>query len=171
MSTGTIDVDFVLHEDAGPGSEFAARARPGDVVGMGGPGGSCAPLDRDWYLLAGDETALPAIARILEALPSSARGVALIEVADAAEEQQIDTKTQIEISWLHRSGAAAGSTDLLSTAVRSVPVPTDGSSMFAWAGCEFEEFKLIRSYIRKERGLSKDDSLIVSYWRVHAAEA
>lgn len=169
-ATGTVEVDFVLHEDAGPGSKFAATARPGDIIGMGGPGGSSVPTDRDWYLLAGDETALPAIARILETLPDTAHGIALIEVAGAAEEQPIETKTKIDIRWLHRNGAAAGTTDLLANTVRSVRFPSDGSSVFAWTGCEFDAFKSMRSYIRKEQGLSKDDSLIVSYWRLSRGE-
>lgn len=165
VAAGTLDIDFVLHEDAGPGSAFAARAKPGDVVGMSGPGGYSAPLDRDWYILAGDETAIPAITRILENLPATARGVALIEVADAAEEQPINTKTGIEIRWLHRNGAVPGASNLLPNAVHAVVFPSDGSSVFAWAGCEFAAFKELRSYMRKERGLKKGESLIVSYWR------
>ncbi|MEO9340828.1 siderophore-interacting protein [Mesorhizobium sp. SB112] len=165
VAAGTLDVDFVLHEDAGPGSDFAFRAKPGTVIGMGGPGGRCAPPDRDWYLLAGDETALPAIARILETLPRTARGVALIEVADAAEEQPIINRTGIDIRWLHRDDAAPGTTTLLIDAVRAVEFPSDGSSVFAWGGCEFAAFKAIRSYARNERMLKKDESLIVSYWQ------
>ncbi len=164
-AAGTLDVDFVLHEDAGPGSEFAFRAKPGDVIGMGGPGGRCAPLDRDWYLFAGDETALPAIARILEALPQTADGIALIEVADPAEEQIIETKSNVEIRWLHRQGADAGTTPLLLDAVRTVDMPSEGASVFAWAGCEHDTCMSIRSYLRKERGLNKGDDLVVSYWR------
>ncbi|NHF74009.1 siderophore-interacting protein [Paracoccus xiamenensis] len=165
VAAGTLDIDFVLHEEAGPGSAFAARAKPGDVIGMSGPGGYSAPLDRDWYILAGDETAIPAIAGILETLPAAARGIAFIEVADATEEQSLDTKTGITIRWLHRNGAAPGTTKLLPDAVRAVEFPSDGSSVFAWAGCEFSAFKEIRSYMRKERGLKKGESLIVSYWR------
>lgn len=165
VAAGTIDIDFVLHEDAGPGSDFALRAKPGDVIGMAGPGGLSARLDRDWYLLAGDETALPAIARILETLPGTARGVALIEVADAAEEQAIETKGKFDIRWLHRNGAAAGTTTLLIDALRTVEFPADGSSVFVWAGCEFAAFKAIRSHVRSDRKLPNKDTLVVSYWR------
>ena len=161
---GTVAVDFVLHDDAGPGARFAADARAGDIVGMIGPGGLTAG-SADWYLLAGDETALPAIARILETRSDTARGVAVIEVADASEEQTIDNKSGIELRWLHRNGAAPGTTTLLTDAVRAVPFPTGDASVFAWAGCEFESFKSIRSYLRTARGLKKDEYLVVSYWR------
>lgn len=137
-------------------------AKVGDVLGMVGMGGSSAPPDRDWYLLAGDETALPAIGRFLETLPATARGVALIEVADAAEEQKIETKTGIEIRWLHRYGAAAGTTNLLPDAVRSVEFPSDGASIFVWSACESSGFKAICSYVRKERVLTKEEMLITT---------
>ncbi len=164
-AAGTLDIDFVVHDDAGPGSAFALRAKPGDIVGLLGPGGGGIPPETGWYLLAGDETALPAIARILETLPPQARGLALIEVADASEEQPIDTKAGINIRWLHRNGAAAGSTTLLADAVRETAFPEDGASIFVWAACELDGFKTIRSHLRKERGLSKGQHFVVSYWR------
>ncbi|WP_411033693.1 DUF2218 domain-containing protein [Shinella sp. BYT-45] len=163
-AAGTMDIDFVIHPDAGPGSAWAERVTAGEQAGIVGPGGG-GLRPADWYLFAGDETALPAIGRMLEALPETARGVALIEVADKAEEQAIATGSGVEIRWLHRNGAAPGSTTLLADAVREVAFPVDGASVFAWAGCEFDAFKAIRGYLRRERGLKKDENLIVSYWR------
>ena len=164
LASATVAVDFVLHEDAGPGSRFALGAKRGDVIGMIGPGGLTV-RPADWYLLAGDETALPAIGRILEGLPASARGVALIEVADPAEEQRIETAAGIDLRWLHRNGSPPGTTSLLVDAVRAVTFPTDGSSVFAWAAGEFNAFKEIRSYLRRDLGLTADEHLVVSYWR------
>lgn len=164
LASATVVIDFVLHDDAGPGSRFAASAKTGDVIGMIGPGGlTAAPAD--WYLLAGDETALPAIGRILESLPPTARGMALIEVADAGEEQRLDSAAAIEIRWLHRDGAAPGTTTLLADAVRAAIFPDDDSRVFAWAAGEFDAFRAIRSHLRKERGLKPDEHLVVSYWR------
>lgn len=63
-------VDFVLHGADGPASRWGAAARPGDVLGMVGPSSLYArplPAARR-MLLAGDESALPAIATVLEAL-------------------------------------------------------------------------------------------------------
>lgn len=165
LAAGTLDIDFVRHADAEPGSAFAETARPGDRIGVVGPGGG-GLVEADWYLFAGDETALPAIARMLEQLPEGARGRALIEVADAGEIQPIDCKAGIALDWLCRDGAAAGTTRLLADAVRDTPLPEGGTKIFAWAGCEFEAFRAIRSHLRHERGLGKEEHLVVAYWRL-----
>lgn len=164
LDAKTIDVDFVVHDDAGPGSGWAERSKPGDRVGFYGPGGGSYG-EADWYLLAGDETALPAIARILETLPASARGVAFIEVADVSEEQPIAYQAQVELRWLHRGDAAPGTTTLLQDAVRATQWPDDGSTVFVWAAAEFETFKSVRGYLRKERKLPRDQHYVLTYWR------
>ena len=165
VARGEVDIDFVMHEgEAMPGARFAATAQPGDIVGMTGPGGGDA-AQADWYLLAGDETALPAIARILERLPSTAKAVVRIEVADAREEQPLPSLAGTDIRWLHRNGAAPGTTALLENAVFEVDWPDDGRSVFAWAGCEQRAFRAIRGYLRKERGLAREQHLAAAYWR------
>ena len=167
-AAGEIDVDFVLHEDGGqgdggPGAAFARRARPGDPVGILGPGGlNAAPAD--WTLLAGDETALPAMARILEAMPRDARGLALIEVADEWERQEIAAPPGVTLRWLSRDGAPAGTSATLADAVLDAAPPATGTA-FAWAGCEFAAFARIRRHWRNALRLSRDHHLAVSYWR------
>ena len=156
---GLVDIDFVLHHGgSSPGARFAARARPGDVVGMTGPGGGGAPL-ADWVLLAGDETALPAIARILETLPPGCRATVRVEVADRSEEQPLSSAAQTDIQWLHR-GARRG----LEDAVRAVEWPVSGTR-FAWVGCEHAAFTRIRRFLREEKQLGRDEHLVVAYWR------
>lgn len=162
LRAGTIEIDFVLHADAGPGSGFAARARQGDRIGMLGPGGGSAPLDRDWYLLAGDETALPAIARILETLPTTARGVAVIEVANAAECQTLIHPARVAVRWILRDRATPGA---FVDAVCSVPIPRTGETTFAWIGCEFEDFLALRDHMRAQSAPGKAHQLVVAYWR------
>ena len=164
VEAGSMDIDFVLHADGGPGAGFALNAKPGDVIGLAGPGGRSVPVNRDWYLLAGDETALPAIARILETLPQTARGLALIEVDGAADELALSTRTGIAVRWLHRNGRPAGTTDILPGAVASASLPNDGSSIFVWAGCEMAAFRKIRQHLRMSRAVQRDDHLVVSYW-------
>ncbi|MBZ9603408.1 siderophore-interacting protein [Phyllobacterium chamaecytisi] len=162
---GKVDIDIVLHEgNATPGSDWALNARQGDLVGMTGPGGGDVP-EADWYLLAGDETALPAIGRILARLPSRATAVVRIEVDNPLEEQLLPSGANVDLVWLHRNGRKAGTTTLLQDAVKAVPFPTAGKRVFAWAGCEFAAFKAIRSYLRHERKLERERHLVVAYWR------
>jgi NADPH-dependent ferric siderophore reductase len=162
---GELDIDFVMHEgDKYPGAGFAAKAQAGDIVGMTGPGGGELP-PVDWYLLAGDETALPAIGRILQELPATAHAVVRIEVQDAAEEQALTSAAALDLAWLHRGEAEAGTTALLENAVRAVDIPKDGRSIYAWAGCEHKTFRAIRKFLRGERGLTRSQHVIAAYWR------
>lgn len=160
-------IDVVLH-DSSPGSVWARNARPGDPVGLLGPGGGDV-VPADWYLLCGDETALPAIARIAAFLPATAHAKILIEVADPREEQEIRSSAAIEITWLHRDGAPAGSTELLSQAVRDIAVPQAGNA-FVFAGCEQAAARSIRKYLRGERKLPRDRYLVAAYWRLGHAD-
>lgn len=164
VATGQVDIDFVVHEDAGPGSRFAEMAVPGDVVGVFGAGGG-GLVDKPRYLFAGDETALPAMARMLDALPESASGHAFIEVNDAAERQVLTTRADIAVTWLERGGAAPGSTSLLVDAIKATPIVADGDT-YVWVGCEFQAFKEIRDYLRHTYDLPKGSHLVVGYWRL-----
>ncbi len=162
---GEVEIDFVLHEGGDyPGAGFAAKARPGDIVGMTGPGGGATPT-ADWCLLAGDETALPAIGRMLEELPASAEAVVRIEVADAAEEQALVSAARLDLQWLHRGEAEAGATTRLEDAVRAVPLPDDGRRVFAWGAAEHKAIRSIRKALRGERGLTRDQHMAAAYWR------
>lgn len=164
VAAGTLDLDFVIHDDAGPGSSLAQTIRPGDVLGIAGPGGG-GLVEADWYLFAGDETALPAIARMLENLPEDVQGHALIEVADASEVQELHKPAGIELRWLFRDGIAAGVAKLLPPAIEKIDFPQGNASVYVWAGCEFDDFRSIRRHVREERKLTKHEHLVVSYWR------
>lgn len=161
---GLIDIDMVVHgSTSGPGSIFAETAKPGDVIGMTGPGGGTIG-HADRYLLAGDETALPAILRILEELPASAEATAFIEVSDAKEEQAVRTAARLNLTWLHRNGREPGTTTLLPDAVRAAGW-SPGEGGFAWIGCEHAAFRALRKYLREERHMPRDNHLVVAYWR------
>ncbi|WGF88244.1 siderophore-interacting protein [Marinivivus vitaminiproducens] len=166
---GRLDIDFVLHGDHGVGSAFAARAASGDVIGMVGPGGKgvgAAPA----YLLAGDETALPAIGRILESMDGTARGFAFIEVAGERDIQDLRVPGGITIRWLPRDGAAAGTTRLLEDAVVACTSEHGVEDTFIWAGTEFDAFRAIRSHVRDALGVPNERHHVVSYWRRGVAD-
>ncbi|WP_338665823.1 siderophore-interacting protein [Pararoseomonas sp. SCSIO 73927] len=160
-SAGWMEIDFVVHGDEGPGSAFALRAEAGDWMGVMGPGGggiACA----GWGLIAGDETALPAIARALEAMPADAQGLALIEVAEAGERQAIQHPAGVELRWLFRDGTGYGAR--LLEAVRAANLPA-GAAVTCWAACENTAARAIRDHWGGTCGLSRNRFRAVSYWR------
>ncbi|ALX66199.1 siderophore-interacting protein [Microbacterium sp. XT11] len=116
-TTGTeLVVDFVLHLEpglTGPASTWASTAQVGQPVFIVGPrrgvpasqhgGAEFAPGSARSVLLAGDETAAPAIARILEDAPRDLRGTAFIEVPTASDILSIDAPSGVEVTWLPRA--------------------------------------------------------------------
>jgi iron complex transport system ATP-binding protein len=140
-----VDVDGgaagAAHRTGGPAASWALAAKPGDSITIIGPNNRaahCVTAETypgiEWrpglaqrVLLAGDETAVPAISAILGSLPRGITGHAFLEVPEAGDFQDLDTDADIEITWLPR-GAALGRGkphgELLKEAVRgAVPVP------------------------------------------------
>jgi NADPH-dependent ferric siderophore reductase len=171
VERGEIDIDFVLHEgDSTPGSTWAREACPGDIVGVMGPGGGDLPA-ADWYLFAGDETALPAISRILAELPAECRATVLLEVADASEEQPLRSAAALEIRWMYRNGAPAGTTSLIEEAVRGIDMPSNEARRFIWVGCEQKSCRCLKKLLRKEWKVPTSEHQVVAYWRAgHSAD-
>ncbi|PJJ61626.1 siderophore-interacting protein [Compostimonas suwonensis] len=126
-----LDIDFVDHGDAGPASRWLRTARVGDRLAIVGPDARSAQrsVGIEWrpdaagtLLLAGDETAVPAICSILGSLPATARGCALLEVPQTADILEVDAPAGVEVRWLARDGgsnAAAEQGALLDGAVRA----------------------------------------------------
>ena len=165
VAAGEIDIDFVLHEgDEMPGARFGAEAVPGMTVGMTGPGGG-GPEDARFTLLAGDETALPAIGRILAEMPAGRRVKALIEIADDGERQDLPSAADLDLVWLSREGRPAGTTTLIEDAVRAFDLPEAPEHSFIWVGCEHAAARTIRKHVRAEKGLSRRNHLVMAYWR------
>ena len=164
-AAGELVLDVVVHGDEGLAGPWAAAARPGDLVQLLGPGGAYEPRgDVDWHLLAGDETALPAITRILAAAPPSTRGVALVEVADAAEEQPLPAPEGVEVRWLHREGTPPGEGTLLADAVAVLDRP-EAEDVFAWVAAESGAVRTIRADLRNRWGLGRAQHHAIGYWR------
>ncbi|WP_432018598.1 siderophore-interacting protein [Streptomyces sp. 1222.5] len=156
-----LTLDFVIHGDEGLAGTWATRVRPGDPVRFMGPGGAYAPApDADWHLLAGDESALPAIARALETLPAGARAHAFIEVSGPEEEQKIDS--EVEVVWLHRGTRPVG--EALLEAVRALDFPAGRPHAFVHGEAGF--VKELRRLLRVELQIPREDLSISGYWRL-----
>lgn len=161
-SAGLVEIDFVLHGD-GPAAAWAAAARPGALLAVAGAA-SLAERPAGWLLLAGDETALPAISRLLAAAPPAATGVALLEVAGPQEEQQLVGPPGIAVRWLHRGGTPPGESTLLADAVAALDRP-EGDDVFAWVGAESAAVRAIRADLRGRWGLGRAQHHAIGYWR------
>lgn len=157
---GLLDIDFAIHEAGGPGLRWALEAGPGERVGLLGPGGH-GLRDADRYLFVGDETGLPAIARMLEALPASASGQAIVEIADTDETQLLPSHPGFEVIWLPRAVHGGGQ---LPQTVETILPKLCGERTFAWIGCEFSDFRSLRTLLRN-RGFAKRDIVAFSHWR------
>ncbi|MEU5997440.1 MULTISPECIES: siderophore-interacting protein [unclassified Streptomyces] len=159
--TRELAVDFVIHGDEGLAGPWAKHVQPGATIRFLGPGGGYAPdAAADWHLIAGDESALPAIAAALEALPEGAKAYAFIEVADADEEQKISSAA--EIQWLHRGQRPVG--EALVEAVRSLDFPAGDVQAFVHGEAGF--VKELRRYLRVEREVPRERLSISGYWRL-----
>lgn len=156
-------IDFVIHGDEGLAGPWAAKARAGDSLVFTGPGGGYNPDPAaDWHLFAGDEAALPAIAAAIESLPPEARGIAFLEVDSDAEIQPIQAPAGLQIHWLPRNGAPAGSSELLVGAVRNAEWP--GGRVQVFAHGERGYMKSLREVLYRERGLERAQVSLSGYW-------
>ncbi|MFG1800987.1 siderophore-interacting protein [Micromonospora carbonacea] len=161
-AAGELTIDVVHHGDEGVAGPWAARLRPGDPVRFVGPGGAYAPSpDADWHLLVGDESALPAIAAALERLPAGAPARVFLEVADAAEEQPLPSKGDVELTWLHRGDRPVG--EALVAAVRALDFPPGDVHAFVHGEATF--VRELRRLLRVERGVPRERLSISGYWR------
>lgn len=163
-----LDIDFVLHGD-GPASSWAAQVEVGQDAVIAGPRGSTViPLAYDWYLLVGDETALPAIGRRIEELTAGARAIAILEVADAHEHQEFETAADLEVIWLHRDGIEAGKADLLPRTVATRAFPE--GDCYAFIAGESTVSKAVRTEL-EHRGFNKEWLKAAGYWLLGQADA
>jgi NADPH-dependent ferric siderophore reductase len=152
-----IDVDFFLHEHPGRASAWAAEAEAGERVGFAGPrvhwqhnGGV------DWSLLVADETGLPALLAILEALPEGHRALALAEVGDETERQEVQTRADADVRWLARPGAKSPLPD----AVGELELPWGRGHV--WGGAESQAMRAVRDEVRRRPGVTTVQAL--GYW-------
>lgn len=202
-----VDVDIVLHgHGGGPAARWAQSVRLGDVAGLVGPNAEFdgptnglefrPPADARTLLLAGDETAVPAVASILERLPRDARGEALLEVPEPADALPLDAPPGLRVTWLARAGGAHGSRLVPAVAAAAGrllngpaaaqvefedidvdreelwEVPEDGAvgELYAWLAGEAGVIKALRRHLVKERGVDRRSVAFMGYWRLGRSE-
>ncbi|MFV0259977.1 MAG: siderophore-interacting protein [Acidimicrobiales bacterium] len=158
-----LTVDFVAHGDAGFAGRWAQRASRGDRLQFLGPGGSYRPdPEAAWYLFAGDEAALPAIAASMEAVPAGRRCVVRAVVDSADHEIELPAAGGFDVAWLYRA-AVAEPADLLLDAVAGLdwwPGPVD-----VFVHGEAAEVRALRRHLISVRGVDRDAASISPYWR------
>jgi NADPH-dependent ferric siderophore reductase len=167
-----LSIDAVVHGDHGVAGPWAAAAEPGQPVYLMGPSGAYAPDPAaDWHLLAGDESALPAIAAALEALPADATGKAFIEIAGPDDEIDLRVPESVQLNWIYRQGRAdlvgddrAGDNAPLVEAVTTALWLPGQVQVFIHGEAQAVMHNL-RPYIRKDRGVTANWASISGYWR------
>ena len=162
LSKGELDIDFVLHGD-GPASTWAEQVQVGQHLYIGGPRGSMIVPDIfDSYLLIGDETAIPAIARRLEELPAGRKVLAVIEIADAAEQQVLVSAADVEVIWVLR-----GQDDLLDV-VRNLTLPS--GTLYSFVATETKLSRQVRRVLLDTHQVDEDFLKAVGYWRAEGSD-
>lgn len=164
---GELLIEFVLH-DHGLAGSWALRAAAGDELGVLGPKGAREFPAAAHYVALGDETALPAISRLIEEAPAESRVSAVIEVADAAEEQQLASRTgaDVQVRWMHRDSTPLpdGCLSLLEPAVDGLDLG-DPEELFVFAAGESHAMKALRGRIAERVRLNKHQLDIHGYWK------
>jgi len=167
VEAGEMSIDFVAHGDEGPASAWAIHSVAGDTIEVVMKDKS-APLypEADWYLLAGDHTALPVISVILETLPAYAEGFAFIQVQGPEDILDIKTPSKVKINWLF--GDHVQQPHLLLGAVSNVILPRE-KTKYIFAAAEADAVRSLRGYF-KETGIQREELSAYAYWKAGTSE-
>lgn len=156
--------DMVSHGDAGPAARWANNVQIGDSVTIGGPG-PCQRLDpsADWFLVAGDMSAIPAITVNLRTLKGTAKGFVVIEVISEADKPDINLPEGLEVHWVINPSPESNDTRL-EDMVKSLP--WQGGRLSAWVAGEFSASRALRQYLRHDRQVPRDAMYVSCYWKI-----
>lgn len=156
-----LDVEIVIH-DGGMASTWAATAQPGDPTAISGPArGYTIDGDASAFVLAGDETAIPAICQLVESLPAEAEVQAHIEIADPDARLPIPDHPRLNVHWHELPGGSAPG-DVLVPAIEGAEI-VPGTRV--WGGGEAAAMQRIRRYLFEERALPRRQATIRGYWK------
>lgn len=160
----TLDIDFFLHGDAGIAARWGLRATVGDTVGFAGPRLHWDPDPAAaWSLLAADETGLPALLAILETLPAGHRAIALAEVQDDRDRQDIETAAEVEWHWCPRGDAGPGTSTVLPDTLRGLELPDDPGQ--CWGGGEALVMRDVRRHVAAHVPQATSSMRVLGYWK------
>ena len=158
-----LDLEIVVHDAATPSvSAWAQRAQPGDETAISGTGrgyevDAAAPA----FLLAGDESAIPAISDLLEVLPSSTPVTVHIEVAHPDGRVPLPDHPASAVTW-HDLEPGLPPGDAFVAAVRAADVD---ASTRVWVAGEAAAVQRVRRYLFEERALPRDTAWVRGYWK------
>ncbi|MFI5931550.1 siderophore-interacting protein [Actinoplanes sp. NPDC051494] len=162
-----IDIEFALHGDAGPASAWARAAQPGSVLGIIGPGVddevkalAYAPGEPPWHLFVGDDTAVPAIASILETLPADASAHVFLQVPDAGDVRELPCAGKTQVTWRIKSG--------LAEAVRAAELPV--GEPYAFVAAESALVRDVKKHLCTDRGWDGKAHYFGGYWKAGQTE-
>ncbi|EIO3966064.1 siderophore-interacting protein [Vibrio parahaemolyticus] len=166
LETNSIEVDFVRQVTQDLQCGFAARwamaAQKGDTISIVGPGSiSNLNTEADWFFMAADMTALPALSAKIRTLPEEAKGYAVISVMSPADIQPLRAPAGMELIWLTEGQTLADS-------VRELEW-LDGNASI-WCACEFDSMRALRQYFRNEKEVDRENIYISSYWKKGVSE-
>lgn len=161
--TAELDIDFAMHGEHTPACEWAANTTPGTAVGLLDEGIMYQPPQHSsWSLLAGDESALPAIAGVLRSAPRELQGATYVEITHPDDAQDLGEPEGVQVNWLVRSDPGAEVGSLALDAVRSGELPANG--VYAFLAGEQKLTSGLRRHL-VERGIAKADITFTGYWR------
>ena len=162
--TGRLDLDVVRH-GTGAATAWAATARPGDPVAVSGPGrGWTPPPGATTFVVAGDESAIPAVRQVLAALPADATADVMVEIGSPDARQPLDDGG-LPVEWLVRpAGARPGS--VLGAAIATRP-DTPGTAW--WVAGEAAAVQGVRNRLFRELGVDRTRASVRGYWKRGAA--
>jgi NADPH-dependent ferric siderophore reductase len=157
-----MDVDFVLHGNS-PATNWARHVKPGDVLEFTGPRGRVVlHPEADWHVFIGDETCIPGIFNMAEALPKSARAFAFVEAQDADDKQPLKAAADVSLEWLLRNGAPAGPSRILADKLDAFKFPAGKGHAYIIG--ETSNARTMRRALIA-RGFPKDQISAEGYWR------
>lgn len=152
----------VVRHGEGPGERWVSAAQPGDRIEGIGPRGKITTLpDADWHLFIGDESAMPAILAMTEALPGDAEATLVIEVPGPDDEQELLAPARTRLSWLHRLGRPAGDPALLTSEAAEIELPPGAGHAYVFG--EAAVVSAVREVLAG-RGLAPEQVSPKAYW-------